>query len=324
MNQGKRYFFGVLSIFLVLFFVQCKSTADTTQAVMSKDQKTTIENQALVNALLWKIEGNGLEKPSFLYGTIHIIDKDDFFYPENTLESVNQSEQMAFEIDMDDMNNIGKQMGMLTKAIMKDGQTLSDLLSEEDYKLVKDHFDGMGLPMMFVEKIKPMFLTVFASDDIDPMAMQSGEMLSYEMQLYEKGKERDLKSHGLETIEYQIGLFDSIPYADQAQMLVETIKGSGEEGEEDMFKMMVDMYKNQDINGMYEMMLEEEEGTAEFEDILVTQRNRNWIPIMAEMMDKKATFFAVGAGHLGGPNGVIKLLQKEGYSLTPLSHISKI
>lgn len=324
MNQGKRYFFGVLSIFLVLFFVQCKSTADTTQAVMSKDQKTTIENQALVNALLWKIEGNGLEKPSFLYGTIHIIDKDDFFYPENTLESVNQSEQMAFEIDMDDMNNIGKQMGMLTKAIMKDGQTLSDLLSEEDYKLVKDHFDGMGLPMMFVEKIKPMFLTVFASDDIDPMAMQSGEMLSYEMQLYEKGKERDLKSHGLETIEYQIGLFDSIPYEDQAQMLVETIKGSGEEGEEDMFKMMVDMYKNQDINGMYEMMLEEEEGTAEFEDILVTQRNRNWIPIMAEMMDKKATFFAVGAGHLGGPNGVIKLLQKEGYSLTPLSHISKI
>ncbi len=324
MNQGIRYIFGVLSIFLALFFVQCKSTADTTQAVLSNDQKATIENEALVNALLWKIEGNGIEKPSFLYGTIHIIDKDDFFYPENTLESVNQSEQMAFEIDMDDMNNIGKQMGMLTKAIMKDGQTLSDLLSEEDYKIVKDHFDGMGLPMLFVEKIKPMFLTVFASDDIDPMAMQSGEMLSYEMQLYEKAQERDLKSHGLETIEYQIGLFDSIPYADQAQMLVETIKGSGEEGEEDMFKMMVDMYKNQDINGMYEMMLEEEEGTAEFEDILVTQRNRNWIPIMAEMMNKKATFFAVGAGHLGGPNGVIKLLQKEGYSLTPLSHISKI
>lgn len=324
MNQGKRYFFGVLSIFIALFFVQCKSTADTTQAVISKDQKATIENQALANALLWKIEGNGLEKPSFLYGTIHIIDKDDFFYPENTLESVAQSEQMTFEIDMDDMNNIGKQMGMLTKAVMKDGQTLSDLLNEEDYTLVKNHFEGMGLPMMFLDKIKPMFLSVFASEDLDPTALQSGEMLSYEMKLYEVAQEKNLKSQGLETMEYQIGLFDSIPYKDQADMLVEAIKSSGQEGEEDMFKMMVDMYKNQDINSMYEMMLEEEEGTAEFEDILVTQRNRNWIPIMSEMMNKKATFFAVGAGHLGGPNGVIKLLRKKGYKLTPLSHTSKI
>ena len=321
MKQRKRYFIGLMGIFTLLFFVQCKTTTDVSQSSLSKDQKQSIENQALVNALLWKIEGKGIEKPSFLYGTIHIIDKDDFFYPENTIESVNQSEQMTFEIDMDDMNNIGKQIGMLTKAIMKDGQTLSGLLSEEDYTLVKDHFDGMGLPMMFVEKIKPMFLTVFTSDDIDPMAMQSGEMLSYEMQLYEKAKERDLKSLGLETIEYQIGLFDSIPYKDQAEMLVESIKSSDDDG---MFKAMVDMYKNQDINGMYEMMLEEEEGTAEFEDILVTQRNLNWIPLMAEMMQKKATFFAVGAGHLGGPYGVIKLLQKEGYTLTPLSHISKI
>lgn len=324
MIQFKKYIFGILSICMMLLFVQCKSTSEVSQTVLSNNQKETIENKTLENALLWKIEGKGIEKPSFLYGTIHIIDKDDFFYPENTLESLSQSEQMAFEIDMDDMNNIGKQMGMLTKAVMKDGLTLSDLLNEEDYNIVKDHFDGMGLPIFIIEKIKPMFLTVFASDDIDPKAMQSGEMLSYEMQLYEKAQERDLKSHGLETMEYQIGLFDSIPYEDQAQMLVETIKSSGEEGGDDLFKQMVNMYKNQDINSMYEMMLEEEEGTAEFEDILVTQRNRNWIPIMSEMMNKKATFFAVGAGHLGGPNGVIKLLRKEGYTLTPLSHTSKI
>ena len=121
---------------------------------------------------------------------------------------------------------------------------------------------------------------------------------------------------GLETVEYQISIFDSIPLDEQAQMLVESMRAESEGS--DQFKEMVQMYLNEDIEAMQDMFKGEEEGIAEYEDVLLVNRNRNWIPIMRGMMKEKPTFFAVGAGHLGGKNGVIRLLQNEGYTLTPL------
>ena len=103
-------------------------------------------------------------------------------------------------------------------------------------------------------------------------------------------------------------------------MLVESLNAESEGS--DQFKEMVDMYLNEDIEGMQAMFENEDDGMAEYEDVLLVNRNRNWIPIMEGMMKEKPTFFAVGAGHLGGKNGVIKLLRKEGYTLKPL-HIAK-
>ncbi|MBK6949221.1 MAG: TraB/GumN family protein [Haliscomenobacter sp.] len=77
------------------------------------------------------------------------------------------------------------------------------------------------------------------------------------------------------------------------------------------------MYKNQDIEGMQGMLGADKE-IAAFENLLLVNRNRKWIPIMEKMMSEKPTFFAVGAGHLGGPQGVVQLLRDSGYSLTPL------
>ncbi|MDA9773927.1 TraB/GumN family protein [Saprospiraceae bacterium] len=265
-------------------------------------------------ALLWKIEHTNLAAPSYLYGTIHIIPKEDFFYPEGTLQSIDAVKKMVFEIDMNEMSDMGAQMQLMQKAMMKDGKTLKDLLSDEDYKVVSDHFSEMGLPMMMFERMKPAFLTVFASDDMSPTAMQSGAMKSYEMEFMEIAKSKKLEVGGLETIDYQLSVFDSIPYSDQAEMLVESIKMSGE-GEDELAKMIT-IYKDQDLEGMAAMFSDESLGDM---DILLNNRNRNWIPVMIEGMQKQATFFAVGAGHLVGEQGVIALLRAEGYTVTPIS-----
>ena len=82
---------------------------------------------------------------------------------------------------------------------------------------------------------------------------------------------------------------------------------------------MVDIYKKQDLDGMITMISEDEDGIGDFEDVMLNNRNKNWIPVMAEMMKSETVFFAVGAGHLAGESGVIHLLRKEGYKLTPLS-----
>jgi uncharacterized protein YbaP (TraB family) len=293
-------------------FFKVRVFSQTEVAVAPPQQgQATIEN-----ALLWKITGKDLTTPSYLYGTIHLIDKDDFFLTDSTKAFLDRSKMVTFEINMEDMSNLAGQFSLLMKAMMDDGMTLRDLLNEDEYKLVKDHFDKMGMPLMWFERFKPMFLTVMAGGDMGPGALSSGEMVSYEFEILEIAQKDKKPIGGLETAEFQMSMFDSIPYKVQAQMLVESIKSSNEGSDE--LEKMVELYKNQDLQGMQTMMSDDEEGIGKYEDLLLVARNKNWIPVMAEMMRKQPTFFAVGAGHLGGENGVVSLLRKEGYIVMPV------
>ena len=270
------------------------------------------------NSLLWEISGKELEKASYLYGTIHMIAKEDYFLTDMTKETFKKSEQVAFEIDMNKMNDMSIMFSLIGQVMMKDGVSLKDLLNEEDYKLVKEHFTELGLPMFMLEKVKPMFLASFASGDLGDTGsdMASGEIVSYEMEFMEMAKKQEKEMDGLETIEYQMSVFDSIPYEDQAKMLVESIRS--EVVGDSQFDEMVEMYKNQDLSGMQDMFAADEEGIGKYEDIFLKNRNQNWIPVMEKMMKVKSTFFAVGAGHLGGSIGVIALLRAVGYKVKPL------
>lgn len=268
------------------------------------------------NALLWKISGKDLPTPSYLYGTIHIIGKDDFFMTDSTRAFLDRARLVTFEINMEDMMSLPAQLSLMMKSFMGDGKSLKDLITEEEYTLVKNHFDKMGLPLFLFERMKPMFLTVFAGMDMSPDAMSTGEMVSYEMKILDIARAQNKEIGGLETAEYQMSMFDSIPYETQARMLVESIRSTGTGSEE--FDEMLNLYKNQDINGMITMMRADEEGIGGYEDMLLVTRNKNWIPVMGEMMMKQPTFFAVGAGHLGGEMGVVALLRKEGYTVVPV------
>jgi uncharacterized protein YbaP (TraB family) len=299
--------------------VACKTQQNIADQEGSVSVQNASEESVLENALLWKIEGNDLEQPSYLYGTIHLITEEDFYWPSGTLAAFDASDKVAFEIDMDDMFDMSKQMSMMSRAFMNDGKILKDFYSSEDYGIVKAHFEEMGIPLFFLERLKPMFLTVFASGDVEFGGDLSGGsgMRSYEMELFDLCQESNKEVSGLETIEFQMSVFDSIPYQVQADMLLETIKSA--DVEDDSFKMMVDMYRNQDINKMVSSMAEDESIKA-YESILLDNRNSNWIPVMSDMMKQNSVFFAVGAGHLGGEKGVINLLKKAGYTLTPLSN----
>lgn len=286
-------------------------------------QPDTIKSFAPTDAdksLLWEITGQDLAEPSFLYGTIHMIHKADFFLTESTKEALSDTKQITFEINMEDMNNFAALMPVMMKMFMSDGKTLKDLYTEEEYELVKTHFEKLGLPLAFLGRIKPMFLSMMASEDAMNMqdASQSGEIVSYEMELMKMAQEQEKPVDGLETAEFQMSLFDSIPYDVQAQMLMATIQSDDALEEDNQLEQMVEMYKNQDIQGMQRMVKGDKGGISEYEELLLLRRNRNWIPVMKDMMAENPTFFAVGAGHLGGEEGVIALLRKAGYMVRPI------
>lgn len=313
-----RYIYLLLLVFLFSFCSQ-----KTKQAVAQTDATVkTLKEKETINSLLWEISGKELSKPSYLYGTIHMIDKDDYFLTDATKVAFDKSEKVAFEINMEEMSDMSVIFSLMGKIMMADGTTLKDLLSEEDYDFVKKKFKEMGLPIAMLGRMKPMFLSTFAAGaeggggEPGGMGMMGGDMVSYEMKFMEMAQTNQKEMAGLETIDFQLSMFDSIPYKAQAEMLVKSLKASSEGA--DQLKEMVDLYKNQDIEGMQTMFNAEQGGLDGYQDVLLVQRNENWIPIMEDMMTEQITFFAVGAGHLGGEKGVIDLLKEAGYTLKPL------
>ena len=305
-----RQLFASLS--LLLSFFSFSSAQETIELPKST---ATNSNES---ALLWEINGEEIDQPSYLFGTIHMIGADDFFMPDGLEEIVKKVDLVAFEINMEDMSDMSKMMGLITQAYMTNDTTLSDLLSEEEYKTVDQHFQKMGLPLPFLARIKPMFLSAFASEDIMNMQSNPGSMKSYEMEIMQLAKGAEKTIGGLETVEYQMSLFDSIPYKVQAQMLMKSITETSETEGADEFEHMVELYKSQDIEGMQTLMKSDEEGIGRYENLLLINRNLNWIPAMKEMMTKGASLFAVGAGHLGGEKGVLNLLRKAGFQVKPV------
>ncbi len=307
LNFINKIFTGLLLITgISVFFISCSGAQST---------RTT---SVLPQSLLWKIEHKDIPAPSYLFGTIHMIPKDDYFLPSGLEEAFEKSNDVVFEIDLDDMSGIGSLMGMLSNLLMNDGMTLSKLLSKEEYAEVSTYFEEMGLPMFLLNKVKPMFLSMLAEVNMDPASMQSDDIVSYEMELYQKAQDEKKDVEGLETMKYQMSLFDSIPYKDQAMMLLDAVRGT--DLESDLFDQTVALYKTQNIQAMVEMVGDTDtEENSTYENVLLNNRNQNWIPVMSKMMTTGPVFFAVGAGHLAGELGVINLLKKQGYTLTPVS-----
>lgn len=261
--------------------------------------------------LLWEVSGNGLEAPSYVFGTIHIIGKEDYFLPDGFESAFARSNEVVFEIDIEDMMDLSSQFAMLNKAFMNGGLTIKDLLTEAEYLELNAYFKDLGIPLFFLERLKPMFLTILTSMDGDLEDMQSTST-SYEFEILAMASASNKPTGGLETIDFQIGLFDSIPYKEQAQMLMESIRTQSSGSEQ--FDKMIGLYKSQNIENMVHT-IGEDESLSKYEDLLLDKRNINWIPTMADKMSSQSTFFAVGAGHLGGPNGVLNLLRKEGFTI---------
>lgn len=302
----RRHFF-IFLVGVLLFLIGCQSQKNIPSS----------ENPELENSVLWEIDHKSLPSPSYLLGTIHLIPEDLYFWPEEFEKAFDASEQVAMEIDMSTLDP-GSLMGMMSSLMMPEDQTIKDLVSSEQYEIITGHFEKMGLPFMLLERIKPFFLYIFVS--MDMANMDQGSMKSYEMEIMEKAAKAGKPTSGLETIDFQISLFDSIPYTYQANMLVEAIldKENTEERTDDM-KEIFHKYVAQDLDAMHQLSSKEEDQIMQdFNLLLIDTRNKNWIPEIENLIRKKPSFIAVGAGHLAGQNGVIRLLQESGYTLTPI------
>ncbi len=273
-------------------------------------QPPALPGNADENSLLWEISGNGLKQPSFLFGTFHLLCKDQVKFSDNLLQALKQSEEVYFEMDLDDPANT---LGAMFFMNMKQDKTLKDLYTEEEYSRLNTYFkDSVKMSLAAFQKMKPALLETILYPKMMPCKTLSG----VEMELMTIAKKEKKNILGFETIAFQTSVFDSIPYEEQAKSLLKTIDSIGKFSQ--YFDEMMNLYLSQRLEDLAVMLNKPEFGLQDDLDILLDKRNMDWVEKLQKILPGKNVFIAVGAGHLVGDKGLISLLKKEGYTLRPI------
>ncbi len=262
------------------------------------------------NTLLWEITGKDLKSPSYLFGTFHMMCKDDIKFSDNLLAAIKSTDEVYFEMDLDDASNT---LGALFFMNMKDGKNLHDFYSEKEYQKLEMYFkDSLRTSLKNFQKMKPSFLEAF----LYPKMMPCKSMSGVEQELLKIAAKEKIEIKGFETIAFQASVFDSISYKDQAKSLLNAIDSIDKY--KVAFDSMLKVYQSQQIDQIETMFNDSSFGVKDGLDILLDKRNMNWVEQLKTILPAKNLFMAVGAGHLVGKNGLIELLKKEGYTLRPL------
>lgn len=266
-----------------------------------------MQAQDLENALLWEVSGKSLETHSYVFGTIHVT--CDATLDDNVKSALDKTSLLVLELDMDDPT---MQSRMMSQVAMKDNQNIKDLLSEEEYASLDGFLqEQFGAPLNAFATFKPFFLSAMLITKYLDCPVQSFEGAL--MQVAQEQKEEIL---GLETVEEQMKLFDEIPYEDQVKDLMASIEDDLKK-DKIKFQEMMKHYNNGNLSGIQEMTDSDESIIMEkHKDIMLTNRNKNWISKIEAFSKEQPTFFGVGAAHLIGEDGVIQMLRKEGYTVT--------
>jgi len=274
------------------------------------------QSNVSTNTLLWRISGNNLSKPSYLFGTIHLLCANDIELSETLKTAIKETDKVYLELDMD---NLFEMMQAVQKMKMRNDTTLSDLLSESDYKKVKAFFTSKSsmIPFSILETYKPML----AASMIMQTSTDCDNAISMEQIIMQQAKQDRKEIKGMETMTYQLSIFDSIPYEVQAKQLLAFItENDTEDKASKEYEEMASAYRNQELNKLEMLINKEEFGVGNFADLLLYNRNRNWVVSMGKIFSANSAVIAVGAGHLPGEKGVINLLRKAGYKVDPMEN----
>jgi len=262
----------------------------------------------LASATLWEISGNGLSQPSYLFGTFHLLCPDDLVITDTIMQKFKASKKLYLEVDLSDPN-MG--MKMMQNLQMRD-TTLHDLYDSLTYQQVSDSLEKIAhIKLEMFNKTKP-----FGLFSVVMMGVLDCPPASWELQLIALAKKDSMTIAGLETLESQLAIFDTIPYQLQAEQLKEMVFNLDSTKRET--SNMINLYKEKNINEMNERATSDPL-MRNYLDLILYNRNTNWIPTIERNMKVQTTFFAFGAGHLASDKGMINLLRKRGYIVKPMN-----
>lgn len=255
-------------------------------------------------SLLWKINGGDLDAASYLYGTIHIKDKRVYGFSDSVITTFEKCDAFAMEVDLNPEN-----LAQLSqKMILPDDMTLQDLFTEKEYQLIKTVVeDIIGIDISLFNKLKPIAILSLVMN----YQFANDVEMSVDEYFYREAITKDKKIIGIETIEEQLEILETIP----KDYIVDYFKNI-DQAKEDM-EIIIKLYQSAELEDLLEMMLKDK-SMVMIQQTLLTDRNIKMSERIKKLIKEQSVFIAVGAGHLPGQEGIINMLTRAGYNVEPV------
>lgn len=262
--------------------------------------------QTQEKTLLYQVKHKDYQT-SYIFGTVHIIPDSLYFFPSKLEKALLKSDLLVLEIE--DLSDRAKALELLS---LKDGNCFDIFTAAEKDSVLQWGSAQMGIKPEQFEQLyqhqKP-----FTIMQLGMLKMLRGSFKMYEKVLEAKASTKKIPVKGLETMEFQIGIFDQLPDSVMAAMIMDNIRHPEKEAEAN--RELYTFYVQQDVEALASLTEETDQLTI---DALLNNRNKNWIPLMKDFMKNQTCFFAVGAAHLGGERGILHLLQEAGFEIIPV------
>lgn len=267
--------------------------------------RISIAEVAFSDGLLFRIETHE-GAASYLFGTMHTEDKRVVDLPPLVTEAFNGSSKLALEIKPGPAMLIATMMAMS----FKEGKQLSNMMDEAVYKRCADAMESKGIPEIAMRRLKPWAVAVTLSM---PQST-TGQFL--DLILYEQSVVAGRDVVGLETVQEQLAVFDEMPEADQLALLEDTLDKL--EQLPALYETMVETYLRRDLAGLVKMSRDYFQGgdadlAQRFQSRIIDKRNLKMAERLQPLLEKGNIFVGVGALHLPGRLGILRLLEERGY-----------
>ena len=262
------------------------------------------QSKPIDNSLLWEVSGNGLAKPSYLFGTMHMMCEKDFNISDKTKKAFEQTQKLVLELDLDDPKELEEMQKMVQSKI-----PLSKTLTPEEYEKLDrflKHQVGVGAATFENFTLVSILSFVIVKALNCPPKM-------FEMEFLQMASKKNMETLGLEKIQEQLTAFA------QSYTNAELI-GQLQYYDTAYLEQMVKVYNTENLDDLYTLIADKRFMDDNARKTMLDSRNENWVRQMPGLMQKQSTFFAVGAAHLTGNSGLLALLTKAGYTLKPVMH----
>lgn len=260
-------------------------------------------------SFLWKVDSH--QNSLYILGSIHLLNKEAYPLKQSIENAFEQTNKLVLEIDLRSANSDKVQQLMLQKGASTDGTFLHQNVSKETYESVATRAKELGIDIRLLNSFKPWIVaTTMAAVKLQQLGFDS--KLGIDRYFADRAIRSNKPIGGLETAEFQLGLFDQFSAKEQELLLRQSMNEM--DHLERNVAEIVRAWKSGDVGSLEKHLLAGMRDYPEIHQKVIEDRNRRWLPQIEGMLSRgENALIVVGAAHLVGTNGVIQLLKSRGY-----------
>jgi uncharacterized protein YbaP (TraB family) len=263
---------------------------------------------------IWKVSSPA--GALYLVGSVHLLTKD--YYPLNPAldTAFKDSDLLVEEADLGELESPVSQFKLLSRGLLPGNQSLDSVVSAATYALVTKRVSDLGMPIEPLKRFKPWMLAM-TLEELEWQKAGFDASLGLDRHFYDRAKVDGKRVQGLETVDYQLSLFDQMTREEQDRMLAESLKDL--DREQASVVTLTNAWKAGDAATVERLVLDDVKGDPVMYGRLLVNRNRNWLPTIDALLNRTGrAFVVVGAAHLVGPDGLLAMFKAKGYKVEQL------